>query len=381
MNYVIIFSFVLVLMLCWTYTNSKNLSYCAILILFVITCFSYDPYDYLNYKEWFQTIADGYSVEHERFFEYMFKVSSYIGLDYDQLRIIITVIELFFVHNTITRYTSSCSLVWSLYIVYPAWLLTTLFRFNIGLCVLLYGIRYLIENPVLDSNKRRATLLNVFYDINIYKYLLCVLVASLFHDTLMIFALLAIVRIARPKTVLVSSIVLLIVLGLLGNMSLFSEYVSHLHVRERITEKFNTSDRNFNGIAYAIVRQGFICLAACIPVKFYEFNNRESGEMNRQDLFMKTIMPLNFASIMFVAVSFLSGNTRLSFLTVILNIIAYGVCIENRGVKSKVSLILKIIAALFVLSMSALMCNIESHGVFNLIIIQTIFESNTLINI
>lgn len=143
--------------------------------------------DYLNYKNVYDLLNQygDYSAI-EVGFRFLCKLGNRIGLNYNQFLAVFSFIGLSLIASTVHKYTNKISAVFCLYFIYPFLLDIVQIRNFMAMAIIIFGIRYLIDN-----NKR-----------GVIKYILCVLLASTFHNTAFFYLIFAFVKIKDYKKII-----------------------------------------------------------------------------------------------------------------------------------------------------------------------------------
>ena len=384
MNYIILFFIILMLFAGWLNQRNKFLAYGLIVLYFVLVCFSYDSYDYINYTRMYEIVTNGGVLGYEPLFLLLMKLGGMLGLDYFTFRIICTAIELCLIQSTVKRYCGSNAFVWSMFIIFPGWLLTTLFRFSLGMSVVVFGLRYLIDDDkflsfdVVPSQKK---LLAFFAKNNWIKYILCVSIAALIHSSLWIMLVLVAAKFLKTKWLLVLSISFAGIGGALYAANLVNFLSSIVFLRAGYLERINSGiTRNTNGLIYSALRQMLIFCSGWLPAILYKPVKNPSNKLDHlKNRFMNMVLPINSAAILFFVIAFFSSNTRPYHLIILFNIMAYAISINSREKRTLQTALLKFAALGEGLLLSFLMIHFESETVFDLVL-KMLFETNDFIN-
>ena len=375
------------LILGWINQKNKYLAYTIMLIFFILVCFSYDSYDYINYNRIYDIAAGGNTAGYEPLFELLMKGASILGLNYDQFRMVCTAIEIALINSTIKRYCGNNAFVWSMFIVFPGWLLTTLFRFTIGFTIIIFGIRYLIEAKERQyasekvGNHNKHVIKSSFLDINVVKYIVCVVIAALIHNSFWIMLIFILVKKFKTKTLLIISCAVVAIIWVTGGTEIARSLTEILSLRDSYSERLLSGEyRNLNGMIYSIFRQLLVFGFGFLAVKYYKFGRNDYAKCAIEDRYMSLIIPINSVGIMLLGVAYFTSNTRLCHVIILLNFIAYGICINSKYRRTRTTALLKIIALGVALGLSYLMCTRESSDAFNLVL-KMIFDTNKFINL
>lgn len=384
MNYVILFFIILMLLAGWLNQRSRALTYGLIILYFILICFSYDNYDYINYTHWYEVISGGGTIHYEPLFELFFRIGGSLGLNYFQFRIVSTIIQLHLIQSTVKRYCGNNAFVWSMFIVFPGWILTTLFRFFFGMSVIVFGLRFLIEDSFEEGHirmHRRNALVRLFRDHNWIKYVICVIIASLIHSSLWIMLVLVAVKFIKTKWLIIISIAMTLIFGLFMESNLVKFLSTLFYLNEGYKDTIELGiKRSTNGMLFSALRQGLIFGFGWLSVKLYRFGRSDDPKCKLEDTYMSMVLPVNSAAIMFLIIAFFSSNTRLSHIIVLFNLIAYGISINSRRKRTLQTALLKFAALGEGLLLSWIMCTRESETAFDLVL-KMLFETNDFINL
>jgi len=150
-------------------TSSTKIARLLIVLLFLLFVFENGPVDFQEYKLMYGQIGavNGRALTYEPLYVFLSKIANSIGLSFEWYRAFVVIFELVLINNVIKRFTLNRALVLSLFLIFPACIDAELFRQLFGMCVILYGLQFLI----LARDKKEY-----------FKYLVCVIIASLFHS-------------------------------------------------------------------------------------------------------------------------------------------------------------------------------------------------------
>lgn len=181
--------------------NIKDFFYKAYFLFFfsflwILFGWNYDNADYHNYESIYEAIElNGSYPAVEPGFEALSKFFIYLDFNYDIFLIFYSLIGLFLIGSTIHKFTPNYNVVWFLYFIFPFMLDVVQIRNFMSMSIVVFSFRYLI-----NDNK-----------LNIFKFLICIIVASLFHTSSLFYILFLLVRFSIKKIVyicLVSSVFL-----------------------------------------------------------------------------------------------------------------------------------------------------------------------------
>ena len=148
--------------------HGKFISFLLVLFMWVLYWSNnYNP-DYIEYLRMYKSMEVGASIfSPEREFGYgiLMKIFVTIGLDFDVFIMIDTFICYCLIHSTVKKYCDNYNYVYLLYFIFPFFIDVVQIRNFIVMSILIYSIRYLIED----------------YNIANIKYLFLILIASTIH--------------------------------------------------------------------------------------------------------------------------------------------------------------------------------------------------------
>lgn len=346
--------------------KSKGLSYAIMAIIFILICFSYDENDFIVYSNLYKTIARGGESPYEPLFTLSMKIGNFFGLSYLQYRMAVTAVELLLIHSTIRKMTEHTALTWALFLIYPMWIMTTLARFFMAFSVAFFGLRYLLSEKKSDG----------------WKLAICIVVASLIHNSLWACLGLLLIRKAKPKKILITCLVVTAVFLALGPTNLLFRLFELLPTNESYLDKYMSgSYANLSGMIYNFLRHAVIMVSGCYSVYLYRKMTKKTGACDaKTEKFMNFALSLNYASpLLLAAVYYTTVATRLYYLVMLVNVIAMTVALSTYPRKALMRNTWKWASLGVCLLLSVLYCTIESSVVFEYVL-QMHFETNDVIN-
>lgn len=140
--------------------------------------------DYDNYQNFYNIIGQyGGDSGVEAGFEFICRVANKIGLNYNEFLAIYSFIGLSMIVSTVRKYANNTTGVMCLYFIYPFMLDIVQIRNFMSMCIIIFAIRYLVDN------NRKGYI----------KYCICVLIASTIHITAIFYMLFLITKIKSYK--------------------------------------------------------------------------------------------------------------------------------------------------------------------------------------
>lgn len=351
--------------------RSKTLVWLIMSILYILICFSYDDYDYLAYVAMYGNSMIEGMVHYEALFVLLMKIGNLLGLSYNGFRIVVSLIELLLINSTVKRYASSSSMSWALYVLFPAWITTVTARHALAMSILVFALRFLI-------NDEHGITKNTFL------YLACVVVAALIHSSYWTYIILILVKVISDKKILISAIIFAATVWVLGYTNFLFRIYSLLPIRVYTIERYLTNSySSVRGVVYDVLRQSLIVFWGCYSV--YQYNKYQKDHVmniseQASQLFMRYVVPINFVSIFFLGpLYYTSVASRLNHVVVLVNAIASSLSIREVKRNTLKRLITKALALGIVLTLSVLMCTIESPGTFEHVILMFL-KTNDVLN-
>lgn len=159
--------------------KSKIILFVILGTMWILFGFNTNNADYINYE----LIYNGYYPNHEIGFMKLISLFKYYNLSYQIFLIIVSFIGLLFLKIIIKQYTININYVIALYFIYPFFLDITQIRNFIAMIIFLFSIKYL----------------NNSHKYNIIKYILCILLASIFHYSFLFYFILLLTKIKKIK--------------------------------------------------------------------------------------------------------------------------------------------------------------------------------------
>lgn len=199
------------------FKNRFNFAYSLmLLIMWIFFGWNTSNADFLNYKHIYDIInySGGYSGV-EFGFEFVMKLSNYLGLSYYSFLKVYSLLGLLFITSSIKKYSNNSTLVLFLYLVYPYLLDVVQIRNFMAMAIMVYGIRFLV------SRDKKSSIL----------YIISIMVASSFHYSALFYLVFLLVRIKKVKKIFAISL-FVIISGFLTS-SVFSGLILNLLRLER----------------------------------------------------------------------------------------------------------------------------------------------------
>lgn len=157
------------------FQKSKLITRVQLLICAIIFSFNTDNPDYSGYFGTYYSIKERgiywqYFQRYDPLYKLFVKTSSALGLSFNAFRLVAFVFCMLLAYNGIKKLTKRTALVTSLYMLFPFVMDCIQLRNFFAEAVIVYSIRYLIGGGDLSLRKKNAL-----------KYVLCIIVAAMFH--------------------------------------------------------------------------------------------------------------------------------------------------------------------------------------------------------
>lgn len=335
--------------------KSKTATLGLIILLYILFAYERSESDYLGYLEMFDQIGDGSgrALTYEYLYVLLCRVANSLHMTFDTMRKIVCFFELIFLYSTIKDFTENTALVLALFFIFPATQDAELFRWLLGMCIIIFGIKFLL--------KKRSIL-------NYFLFIITVIVASLIHTSCWLF-LIYLILVVKDRKKLFGIVALALVVGisLLGT-GLFFSLLSYLPIRTFVIEKYQTGNyANWRGMMFMLIKQIIICMMAIIAsgrlkitkgkIVLRKINydnvcsltNKGSSNVEICERINERILDLNLASfLMLLPMFYTSSAQRLTHVVIFFNYIALAnKCTKKR--QSKSYIIYGAITAVFLL--------------------------------
>lgn len=349
------------------FERSKGLSYAIMAVFFVLTCFSYDNYDYNVYSTIYDTIGSGGAGHYEPLFSLFMRIGNMVGLSYIQYRMVVVAVSLLLINSTIQRFTNHPALVWALFMIFPGWVLTTLLRHMMAFAVMIYGVRYVFDE------KKGST----------WKLIISVVIAALFHNSFWMFGLLVLAKLVKGKKILYIGIfvVVLIYSGILNQV--LYQVIEFFLTEEFYLDKYMSGQvANWNGTIYNIVKQCMIITFGYGAVHLYQRRKNAKQSLSAEQIaFMDKIIPINNASVLILGVlRYTTVAGRMDHVIILINIMAWGICLGLYRKNTVNRMTVKFTVGAVCGLLAVLACTLESSVLFDNVL-RMHFETNDFINL
>lgn len=311
--------------------------------------------DYASYQYIYSLIGHSHAyVSTEPGFELLSLLAAKIGLNYNGFLIVYSLLGLILITTTLKKYTNKINLVLILYILYPFLLDIVQIRNFMAMCIILYSTKFLITNNKIDF----------------YKYVIGVILATLFHNSAIFYLIFLLVKIKSKKKIMITTISVVLI-GII-----FQTIVPNI-IYNFFPENRYDSYFSFNiGIMQKVLLLIYLLINLLITYYSYKrVNKLNSGNEELID-FSELVMKINIL-IMIVFV-FLSIN--INFIRLFRNILPLNYILYSNVFK-KNTLSLKL--SNFIHSLSLFIFIIVSNIIFIILIayesvVIPIFTNNLL---
>lgn len=315
--------FITLLFILWGLIKKRSLFATAglLFLIFILFAFEKSEGDYLGYLNMYSQIGYGFgrALTYEPLYVLLCEIGNHFHLTFDTFRGIICVIEIALLYSTIRRYTNNTAMVLALFLIFPASLDAELFRWLMGMCIIIFFIRFLLEARGLRD-----------YLI----YTVGVAIAGLCHTSCFIFIIYLLMAIKdRQMLRRIVRIALLVGVAVIGT-GIFFKLLSYLPIRIYVIEKYQTGNySNWRGVFFSLVKQILIYSMIVIANERISINKQgklsifHGGEISQNSnptaLFQERIQDLNIISfLLLIPLYYSSSVQRLTHVVAFLNYIA-----------------------------------------------------------
>ncbi len=349
--------------------------YIPIVILFIIFCFTKDNYDYYYYLRGYERAARGIlgTINNGTYFLTLIMIIfSKLGLDFFRFRMVLTLIEFSMIYSTLKRYLRSQTLFWTALIIFPGWWMSTLLRHTLALSIMIFGIRYLVEEKKTNS----------------IKFIICVFFAGLIHSSFWVYLVLILVKFLDKRKTLIAVLSISLLLVLARNLGFINSLISLFPIEDDINSRLTSANISLKSMVLnsiytlAISSIGLIShvlMSGKIKLKSRkETGLNDYGGNNIIYQFEKIIIPVNICSIVIIGLSLYSSVCfRLYHFFAIFNLIAYSLCEQKYRGNTINRMTLQLIIIVYLIAISILFCYFTPTLKTN--IIDYIINNNSII--
>ena len=326
-------------------TNSRVLSIVLLCLLYLFFAFENTDLpesDYNKYIDHYEAIGNGIITPHEPLFHIVCQVGNYFEVSFNFMRGIVCVVEVFIIYGIIRRYTENIALVLTLFIVYPALFDAELFRWLMGMSIVLFAFPYLIE-----AKSRKDYL----------KFFILVLLATMGHVSCFVFLIYLLLAINSKKK-LTYIVLFIILMGfVLFKVNVVYSLMNYFIINDDINDKYQTGEfSNIFGVLSYTAKLSLVFLICIISLsgekirigsnfieKRNESNDNERSIISKADnhkpgvhqrqfraqILMDKILCINIISFILVVLSvYTSQVLRLMQVVLFLNYIVLAVSCE-----------------------------------------------------
>lgn len=174
------------------------------LLMWIMFGFSYGNADYYSYLHTFENI-NIIDLNASVGLRFTFGLFNKLGASYQTFLIIFSLIGLVIISKAIFKYTNNINFVLFLYLLFPFVLDITQIKNFIVTAILTYSIYYLVSDAKFST----------------IKYIIFILLATMFHYASIFYLLLLIVKYFDRRMVSIITLITVILLGVAGNTDIF----------------------------------------------------------------------------------------------------------------------------------------------------------------
>lgn len=180
---------------------------------------SYNNYDFYNYYTLYKSSANAISDRNAEIgFKILFYLFNQIGLKFYQARLLISVVGYLLIISTIKKYTNNINYVLLLYLFYPFINDVIQIRNFLAVSIFIFSTRFLIEKPKLY----------------VFKYSLFLLIASLFHISIIYYFLILVFLKMNKKQTLYTLFIIMPIFITLSYTDLYKNLILFLFDNEKL---------------------------------------------------------------------------------------------------------------------------------------------------
>lgn len=317
--------------------------------------------DYANYEYRYKLISmSGIKLNREVLYDIFSFLSQLLGFNYVGFRMLIVAIALLLIGITLKKYSYNPCFALSLFMLYPLLDSIIQMRTLITMAILVFSIKYLIED------KRGNTI----------KFIICILIASGFHNLALFYLILVLSKFCDIKQCAKVSAIMLVVS--IVAVSVLPQMAALIISKENVTAYFDSPNRLS---IYKVI--GIIIWQLCGMILTFLVNGKimkgkvsfvtSNNEINKENKAINTISKINvLLSVIFPFYIFSSLFMRVYRSTLLLNYLAFSNK-SKQGRKYNVT-IPELLFVLYAL-LTFIYFNCISNNMFETIV-RVIYENN-----
>lgn len=324
-------------------TPSELIAFILVVAIWILFALNTDNVDYYNYARAYDHILDSSTSDYfEVGFFLIMRLSKLLGLSYQWFLIAVATLSLLLMSKSISYFSNNQAFVWLVYMIYPFFFDVVQYRSCFSFAICFYFLRYI----VCDDK-----------DVNIKKFIIGILLASIFHSSSIIYVCFLLIRIKNLKRMITLTVFVNVVLIVIfSSISKASSVLSVLHLEKYIRYLDSTATNML--YQYALVYLFFLIIS------LYRFKDDYSN------IAFKLMVSIS----LFLPMILLGGTAGRVFR----NTITLAVCINSNRVnnlnrKKQVILCALIIVVAFYVSYSQL-----GNGLYTDTVLIPVLEHNIL---
>lgn len=312
--------------------DSKVLFYITFIFLWILMAFNYNNADYKMYENLYNLYGNSSNLmSAEILFQLFCKLGCYFGINYKVFIIIYSTITILLLASSFKNLTNNCNLVVGLYMIFPFLLDAVQIRHFMAIALIIFGLKYLIT----DNNK------------DIWKYIVCNIIAIGFHYVAAYFLLFIIVKFFNNKKVLLFCILLDLILVMLIISGIGVTILGYFLPARKVEAYFlNYEFKTSNLIMFvATIIQILTVIYAYILKSIWQkrYNNKiyeENDNIEREKRTVDLILKINNLSLLLIPTFFFNIQLfRISRTILILDYVLLSITLGKKNRKDDILLL------------------------------------------
>jgi len=242
------------LLCCAAIWKPKSKKVCLALSIFMLLLFGLNEnsVDYANYEYVYKVHPNGITFAYEPLYELLLTVCRFGGLNFTGFRVIMGLICVICSYKAASSLTNYPALVMAIYILYPFLHYSVAIRAGVAGAIVMYAISLLLKSKSKPINK----------------FIVAILIATLFHYTSVFYLVCLVVKlpISNKKLLIINILCAGIMIILVHFTNIFYVGLSKLLPSEKVLAWFDPASKtsgllmNFNGVIYITL----VVIANCI---------------------------------------------------------------------------------------------------------------------
>ncbi len=270
-----------------------------------------DYYIYMNRFNNFESLT----MQTEPIFTFLMKFFNNLGFTYNQFLIFDSLIYIIIISIFVCKMTKYSNIVLALYMIFPFCFDIVMVRYSLGAAIVILGSRYLFS-----ENKK-----------DIFKYLICVLIGTLIHYSLILSIIFIIPKFIKRKNliilVIIANFISLFFNKFIANIAFIFKNIKFLNIGNKVSIVLNFASSTYNSRTYTMYSLKMLILVIIALIVMYLIENYMKKFENTEKIVesVKFIQSVNVCILLLIPLlSFTADVFRLQITISLINYVFVG---------------------------------------------------------